>query len=207
MSLTPSDQSPALAAQPSGTKIQGCKNVPESRRVDDYITNAYLTTFGSAFLEGSANGFSEGLGAQGQWTDAVRKAMLHPKVAPDGALLELPLAIQPYCRSYYADRPAVARAVAEILPSLGNKILQSDQQAGIFRTDVIDRQSPAARWKDSYIITVSSEGPERVVVRILRTIYICRDGVTYNQGLSSGHNETWIFTRIADRLAVGSTAP
>lgn len=190
----------AQAAEVKVTPAADCRNVSSTQTVDSYITNFYLTTWGSASAEGSAQGFGEGLTGQGRAFEAVRQAMLRPQKTQDGLFNELPRSFKPYCRIYDAGRPDVAKAVAEILPSLGNPIITSNQRSGIFATDFIQRQHPAARWRDSYVITVTEEGPDRVVVRVLRTVYISRDGTTFNQGIPDGHNEKWILTQIGNKI-------
>jgi hypothetical protein len=175
-----------------------CKVAP-TKTVKQYITAFYMTTWGSAWAEGATQGFSEGLG-RSNVADAIRRAMLRPQKTAETVFNELPTSLKPHCRVYATDRLAVAKAVASILPSLGNSILVSNVRAGIFKTDVIDREHIAAKWKDSYIITVTEEAESQVRVRVLRTVYISRDkGVTYNQAVPDGRNERWILTQIASQ--------
>jgi hypothetical protein len=80
-------------------------------------------------------------------------------------------------------------------------VLVSDHENGLFETDFTERQHPAAHWLDSYFIGVAQATPGSTVVEVLRTVYISRDGHTFNQGASVGHNEAWILTQIGDRLS------
>lgn len=179
-----------------GALVSGCSNVSQTARVDEYETKYYLTTYGSAWLEGASEGMASGEGRIGE---AIAQAMVRPTNAGGFVFNELMTSLQPFCRVYVATRAEVANAIATALPKLGNPILVSDERAGIFRTDTIDRQHPAARWKDSYLIAVEEERANRVIVRILRSVYIARD-TAYNQAESSGQNEIWIFSEIARQL-------
>jgi hypothetical protein len=188
------------AADTSAPPKLDCKLVSPTDKTRDYITQFYLTSWASASFEGATQGFSEGLG-QGNVGEAIRNAMIRPQKTVQAIFNELPTSIKPHCRVFATDRLAVAQALASIMPQLGNVVLTSDIRTGIFKTDVIDREHWRAKWKDSYIITVTDEGEDQVRVRVLRTIYISRDqGVTYNQGISDGHNEKWILAQIAARM-------
>lgn len=193
---------PSLRKAPD--KIQGpliseCKNVASDVRVDVYNTSDYLTTWESAAYEGTVQGFSEGLGSAAI-AEAVRKAMLNPTTVTSHIFNELPGSQEPFCRAFHFSAAKVKSVIGSVLAALGNPILLANNRLGIYRTDFVFRQHPAARWKDSYIITVGSEAPERAIVRVLRLVFISRDGSNYNQGISVGYNETWVLTRIADGL-------
>ena len=182
-----------------GALVSGCSNVSQTARVEEYVTGFYLTTWGSAWMEGASEGVSAATSNEGAIGDAIRMALIQPEEDGDFVFNELMTSVRPFCRVYAATRADVANAVATILPKLGNPILLSDERAGIFRTGTIDRQHTSARWKDSYLITVEEERMNRIVVRILRSVYIQRD-IEYNQGESSGQNEMWIFSQIARQL-------
>lgn len=161
--------------------------------VTDYITGSYLSTWGSASMEGAVEGFSEGL------RDAAKDSNRQRSGTTENVNL-LPFSAEPYCRAYFGNRQDISRIVAEILPLLGNKILVSNEEVGVFATDYTERQHLMAGWRDSYEITVSSEGSTRTVVRVLRKLYISRSRGVFNQAISNGHNEAWIMTQIEQRL-------
>lgn len=170
-----------------GPLVPKCKNVSSTARVDDYITGSYLSTWGSASVEGTMEGVNDamnGFGLDGQQSE----------------FNQLPVSADPYCRIYTASAQEVSRIIADILPLLGNGILTSDEENGLFITDFIERGHRMARWKDSYEINVSREGPQRTVVRIFRKLYISRGRGVFNEAVSVGHNEAWIITKIAERL-------
>lgn len=185
-----------------GPLIPNCRNVSSASRVDAYSTQYYHTTWGSAWMEGAAQGLSEGL-TDRPVSQAVREAMISPSVRDGRTFNRIPVAHRPYCRSYDADRALVAGIVESILPRLGNPIERSDRRAGVFRTGTIQRSHVAATWQDSYAIRVEDLGPGRTGVWVYREVHISRDGAVFNEGISSGHNESWIFTEIANRLATG----
>lgn len=175
-----------------GPLIPDCKNVSSQTRIDDYDTGSYHTTWGSALAEGPGLGtrLSEELTGR---SGATR--------GDDGnQYYALPNQPEPYCRSYVADYAAVAKAVTQILPNLGNPITSEDEEAGVFTTGFINRAHTAAAWRDNYTITLQQSTEGRVIVRVFRDVYISRRRGTYNQGISSGHNEAWVLTQIADRV-------
>lgn len=98
----------------------------------------------------------------------------------------------------------MARIVADIVPELGNPIERSDAGAGVFRTGRAQRSHAMAAWQDSYAVAVYTLAPGRTAVWVFRDVYISRGGGPFDQGISSGRNETWIFTEIGDAL---SSAP
>ncbi len=181
-----------------GSLIPDCKNVSKRVRVDRYVTEFYLSTWGSAWMEGAAEGFQQGA------SDGLRDAM--GKRGPFGGASppdpnrpnSLPFPLDPFCTEFRSPYPDVSHAVAGLLPQLGNPILLSDQANGIFETGFVERHHRAARWRDKYLISVE-EGHGRTVVKVLRLLYISRGG-SFNQAISVGHNEAWILMQIAARL-------
>jgi hypothetical protein len=196
---------PSVRSSPrdgEGQLIAGCRNVSPSSRVETYDTRFYHTTYGSAWVEGTSN--LNGLG-EGGVAQAIREAMGEPTIRNGRTYYELPMSLRPYCRAYDADRALVAGVVAQILPQLGNPVERSDVVAGVFKTGRSHRSHAMARWQDDYAIAVYSLGPGQTAVWVYRDIYISRPGMgeQFDQAISSGRNETWIFTRINDALAVG----
>ena len=98
----------------------------------------------------------------------------------------------------------IANIISKIVNNLGNKIIISDVDNGIFITDFIKRQHnnplSKAQWVDRYEIVVKNEGLKRTVVMIYRDLYISRDPGIYNQAISVGYNEGWIMTQISNDL-------
>lgn len=188
------------AADGGGPLIKGCQNVSRAARVEKYQTQFYLSTWASAWLEGANQGFREGLADEGGVGSVIEAVLVPPNLIAGKTYNMLPSPPDAYCRSYDAEPRAVSRAVASIMPFLENPVTVSDTARGRFETDFKRRQHKAAEWVDRYIVKVLSSGPRTTVVYIFRVLYISRDGRTFNQGLSVGHNETWIFTGISDRL-------
>lgn len=203
-----------------GPLIPKCQNVSSSTRVDNYITEFYLSTWGSAFLEGASEGVWEGLGKEMpnrvKNRDDLIKYLIKQgilqenyslkgnKFSIDDGQMSLPVNFDslifsspPYCRAYEASALDVSHLISSIITTLGNDILLSDIDSGLFITGFFDRQHKAARWKDRYIITVENESPTRSVVKILRELYISRKNGPFNKAISVGHNEAWIMTQIS----------
>lgn len=206
-----------------GQLIPECNNISSSTIVNDYITGSYLSTWGSAFLEGASEGLWEGLGMEvpnkvKNRNDLIKwyleKGILQEnyslkdnKFSIDNGQISVPINFDhllfsstPFCRVYKADALDVSRAILTIISSLGNDSLLSDIKSGLFITEFIDRQHSAARWKDRYIITVKNKSPKRSVVKILRELYISRFNGPYNKAISVGHNEAWIMTQISHAI-------
>ena len=203
-----------------GPLISNCHNVSNSTKVDNYITEYYLSTWGSALLEGASEGVWEGLGREMpnkvKNRDDLIKYLIKQgilqenysskgnKLSIDHGQMSLPVNFDslifsspPYCRVYEASALDVSRAISNIINTLGNDILLSDIDSGLFITGFIDRQHKAARWKDRYIILVQNQSPTRSVVKILRELYISRKNGPFNKAISVGHNEAWIMTQIS----------
>lgn len=119
---------------------------------------------------------------------------------PSEIVYHLPVQPSPYCKVFAATPQQVSHVVVSVLPMLGNGIRTSDETNGVFVTEAIERQHLAARWRDSYEITVVGEAPNQTVVRVLRKLYISRSRGVFNQATSVGHNEAWILTQIGDKL-------
>lgn len=212
-------------SQADGEDIPNCQNVSVSNKVDQYITNSYLTTWGSALVEGAAEGYKQEesslmaslvslvSGSNKINDQAVSKN--HRGVTSNKA----PLTALPFCRKYTANFALVADAVSKALLQLDNKVILSNKQKGQFETDYMTRSrdqwnltAEAKRkpkslvtspiWKDKYTILVSQQSPTVTELWVLRSVYINRSGEAFNQGFSVGHNEAWIMSRVAELLGM-----
>jgi hypothetical protein len=180
-----------------GQMIVGCQNVSNKVRVNSYITNFYLTTWGSAVVEGATEGTMEGLSSVNRNSGGMPKRWKSGETT-NPEILNL----MPFCRRFAAPFSQVSKAAATVLPMLGNPIIKSDIRTGDFETGFIERSHSAARWRDRYFIFIDQDGLQNSIVRVVRQVYIDRSGRTFNQAISVGHNEAWILTRIGDRLAM-----
>lgn len=185
-----------------GALVAGCKNVKAGAVLGGYDTGFYRTTWGSAWKEGASAGLAEGLSSnETRVTAAVRAALLKPVGNEERVFVGAFSGPQPYCRVYQSSRKAVADSVANMVRSLGHDMVVSDARKGIFRLGLVERSHRAAKWKEGYIMTVTEERTNRVVLRILRNVYISRAGDDYFQGDSDGHNEAWIMQEVANSVA------
>lgn len=218
--------SPQMAnSQAEGEAISNCQNISAGNKVDQYITDSYLTTWGSAGVEGAMEGYKqEETSMMASLVDLVSGGS-----KPDGhavpqnrrgvASNKAPLTATPFCRKYTANFARVSEAVSRVLPQLGNKIILSNKQKGQFETDFMTRSrgqwhlSAEARtkpkslvtspiWKDKYTILVSQQSPTVTELWVLRSVYINRSGKAFNQGFSVGHNEAWIMSRVEELLGM-----
>jgi len=199
-SVVPTVRSQVTEGQ--GELISGCKNLADLTKVRRTSWQSYHTTWRSAWSEGMAAGVQEGLNGQGAAYDAVARALANPlpeegdPVFRDGILV----GETPYCRAYAADRKMVAELVADIMSDLGNEAELSDISAGIFLTKLESRETSYAKWKDRYVITVTDERTNRTIVKVLRNVYISRQGSDFHQAESDGQNEAWILLQIENAL-------
>lgn len=202
--------------------IPNCKNVTSTYRVDNYITDFYLTTWGSAAVEGAIEGYKEneqGLmsALSGLAYREGNEVGVMPKNNRRMSTNKSPITIHPFCRKYNANFIQVTEAVSKVLPFLGNKIILADKRKGQYETDFIFRSHTQSQlqgksninthpplllpvWKDKYTILVNSQSPSVTELWILRSVYINRSGMAFNQSISVGHNEAWIMTRVNDIL-------
>lgn len=179
----------------------GCQPSKPDPRLTTYNTTNYLTTWGSAWTEGAMEGFREGVASDTVTYTTLKMLLREPLVDGDEVFNRLPGKPKPFCRSYIGDKRKVAAIVDKLLPALGNPIELRNAKAGVFKTGLIQREHPAAQWKDSYLIVVDEAEPGLVVVRVLRRVYISRTPGVFNEGKSSGRNEGWILNQIGERLA------
>ena len=199
-----------------GRLIDGCNNISRKVRVDNYIKDYYLTTWGSALAEGAMEGVSRGTEDAGRSASGVvvkeavevvsgrKNAAARVQSAPESKWREKKNSLSsspvPFCRRYPAKFSEVYGAVVSTIGDLEHRIILRDKQLGILETDFVERRHSAARWRDRYVIFVDPDEPDQSVVRVFRIVYIDRSGTMFNQATSVGHNEAWILTRVGDQL-------
>ena len=203
------------SADGEGELIQNCNNISNKSKVDSFITDFYLSTWGSAFAEGMQQGVKEGMPADMlKSIEEVIKAAgmpLSPLVLTGidngEILIQLINRPSPFCRIYFEDSKKVSESISRIIQNLGNDVLISDVDNGIFITDFIRRKHEISsskypvHWLDRYEILVKNKGSKKSVVTVYRDLYISREPGIFNQAISVGHNEGWIMTQITNKLA------
>lgn len=214
---------PELVRQGSeegGDIVANCKNVSPSYRVPGFVLGSYLTTGMSAFVEGSLQGFQEGLessrakgtvgaailsdllriGQPGR-AEAVNRLMSSPAAdwgIPTNVRSEI---LEPFCRRFPYRRDDVSLVTQAILSKLPNYRLLSNEPAwGLFETDFFEQSRGTLRWRDRYVVFVDPDGADSSIVRIFRDIYIDRSSGVFNQGESVGYNESFLLMEIGDVL-------
>lgn len=157
-----------------GRFIYGCRNVSPDAVVEQYITDFYLSTWSSAWLEGAQEGFK-----------APGYDMFPLNYARRVSLGNMP---EPYvyCRAFDYSFAEVAKAVENVFPSLRIPIETSNPNDGVFETKYAYRHhdfensggllnlgSPA-RWKVRYQIGVHPNAEDGADVLIFRELHISR---------------------------------
>lgn len=203
-----------------GQMITGCKNVSSKSRVDIFIKNSYLTTWGSALKEGAIEGVEEGVDQAGVSKGAsLVRSLLDTSLKREEIRARLQSSPEsswnekinkyssktiPFCRKYSANSAAVFLSAVDALGTLDYPITIVDKKLGIIETGFVERRHSGARWRDRYVIYIDPENdePDHSIthLKIFRTVYIDRSGNTFNEADSVGYNETWIMTRVADVL-------
>lgn len=192
-------------ADGEGEFIAQCKNVSSRYRVDQYITEFYLSTWGSAFLEGAQQGVSEGFDQAVLSMNAARQRLWGFARSAAGSMYRnndenVLFSAKAFCRSFPASFDKVVYAVEGILPQLGNAIYIRDRSSGYFETHFAMRRHSGAEWRDRYVVGIVPESSGRTVVRVARILEISRLRGPYNEATSVGHNEVWFLTRIGDAI-------
>jgi len=199
-STAPELRSGATAGQ--GALIEGCRNLADDAKLVRSARPGYATTRMSALREGAAAGLQEGLNDNGPAYAAIAGSLANPVAGEsDDVFQDGFLSPKAYCRAYANDRRLIAELVPELLRELGHTLEAGSIEDGTFRTRLLDRESRDAKWKDNYIVTVTEERTNRVIVRVLRNIYISRQDSAFHQATSDGQNEAWILMQIEDAFA------
>lgn len=183
-------------------EIDGCQNVSPANAVSDFDTKYYLTTWGSAFLEGASAGVQEALEEKsGPGSIIIGFLTPTPSAYQDTTITAASLPPDPYCMTI--DKPAsiVERSLQQTFANLAEygydyRLLARDPL--VVTTNLVSRSHRAARWLDRYTAYASPISSERTALVIFREVYISRDESGYYQGYSVGKNEAWIMARVRD---------
>lgn len=191
-----------------GDPIPDCRNVAPRNGADKFITNAYLTTWGSASRAGAAAGIEEGL------REGLREAGHN---LSEAEILRYAYGWLPesetWCAAFDVAPVELFASVARLLPELGYSIAVASESGGLIITELVYRpprtlewggqilMTAPNRWKDRYFIVVEPMPDRRTAVRVRREVRISRrqDGgwSDFILETSSGHNEAVILNRIA----------
>lgn len=183
-----------------GPLVQDCNNIVAPTRLTTYDTAFYHTTWSSVWIEASQSAARQGLTGESnekKWVQFEKRFAYDVMMSTFG-LDGRNYPFLPYCTTFRAANDEVDKALNNILPLLGNKILASDEKAGLYGTEFIEREHPGAKWRDRYIITLQKSTTQLAVVTVFRQVYISRSGDEFEMAMSDGHNETWILAQIAE---------
>lgn len=203
--------------------VPDCQNIAPNVRVTRLRTSSYFTTWGSVYAEIGQQAQTDiprlvGQEAAGRVRDPVgqriisRAGNLASEQFQDSdtyqgrRLNRLPQRPVGFCRAFAADRRRVIQAANAAAVSLGRSLTVADIENGIFETAFKDGEHSAAKWMDRYRITVEPLSSGLSGVRVRRQVFISREtrgeiGYVYNEGISAGHGEAWVLTRVTDDLA------
>lgn len=186
-----------------GPLVPDCQNVSLKTKPFEYDTRSYHSTWGSAWLEGAQAGLKEGLSLE----EETNKRALYKKEFAYALMLQLfgidgrNPPFPPFCMRLDASESEVRKALANILPQLGNTLVGDKEEFGLYGTEFIDREHMSAKWRDRYVITVRETTAGQTDVTVFRELLISRQGYPYDRAQSSGHNEAWLLQQIAAAVA------
>ncbi|NJO56743.1 MAG: hypothetical protein HC834_10910 [Rhodospirillales bacterium] len=177
-----------------GALLPGCQNLRRDTIERQFITEYYLSTWGSAWVEGASQGVSQGLNLRPNLQGQGRSLALgHTDDRPRGVgTTTLPIPPTPYCRAVAASAENIRQAIETLLGSVGRPVVAFGEGGEEMETAFAYARHRAASWYDKYTIAVTHVMPSTSAVRILRPLFISRDGMVYNQAYSSGANEAWL---------------
>lgn len=185
-----------------GPLLPECQNLRRDKAERRFITEFYLSTWGSAWMEGAGQGVSEGLNARGSGDGENRlAAAVQTRDRPRGVRTTMLLVPpKPYCRAVAMPADDLQQAIQTVLASVARPVVAVAADGTQMETAFTHARHRAARWYDKYIVSVTQVTPDTSAVRILRPLFISRDGTVYNHAYSSGANEGWLMDE-AERVA------
>ncbi len=175
--------------------LPDCKNVSPNARIAAFVTQFYLTTWGSAAREGAILGVRKGL-AEGGGVGLIALArMERPDRIKGSPAIWRSNPPEPFCMRIAAPRDRVDRALQSSFAELRAYGYRASRSGGISTTGFVRRSHKAAAWMDRFAgyTYALPDGGTAVVVR--RDVLISRQGNPFVQADSVGQLETWIMTR------------
>lgn len=194
------------ASDGQGPLVTGCKNVSSSNDKGRLINDFYLSSGLSAFKEGAVAGLDEAQEVKDvpPMQDWIDENTWNSNSLERLKNLNLGFESNVYCRTYDATREQVFKVVETVVRGyFSDNVHWSNRAQGTLVTEWYDRGHGAAKWKDAYKITISSDS-KTGIVRVFRDLYIQRlfpeTDKAYRRATSVGHNEAWILGAIAEQL-------
>lgn len=200
-----------------GRLVPDCENISRADITSSFITNSYLTTWGSVWREGAAEGVYQGS----------KESFKNLRYDSNSPIIQsyvnamLPSSTT-FCKVYHSDLPSIFQLIPDLLPALGYELDYVSEVGGIVTTKYVYRAHDdvtwkcsectqhrvilrsSARWKDRYVIKIGLAGESKAFVKVFRDVYISRrdkkEWSNYLRATSVGHNEAVILNRIDDLL-------
>ena len=201
---------PNIAAvdAPVAASFPGCHFVDPDRPPSAFITDFYLTTYGSAYSEGATAGALSTLPTASGFARPVRLVAPKPFRVGDAQLVPTGGRAPPFCMVLPSD-PSRARSAANAARVALNRYGYSSSAInGGFQTIWHAGTHQNANWLDRYTITVAPADQGQSVAMVTRDIYIERlgpntyvsDGDIFFEATSVGNNEAWILAYMRRQL-------
>ena len=184
-----------------GPMVSGCQNVSSDARTEEFNTHGYGSTWLSAGFEGASQAIAGTLPALGEIAGVGGRGTAD---APPGVTVTMQDGIEPYCRVFPANPEqlfAIAREEIErVMPQFGYEVTCGGRIGRVCETNYVFRSHGAAQWADRFRIRVIEIDTDYSYLLVDRRLFISRDREIYNQAIPVGSHESYIITRIADRL-------
>lgn len=196
---------PLLRKSPNdglGPLIPNCQNVAANSPPLKYETSFYLSTWSSAWVEGTQSGVQSAFKVEPEdrsrkrFKNELASTVIARTLGYDGSTPPYPA----FCMRFRASEKMVVAALQTVLPHLQNPIIRDQEAIGVFKTDYFDRKHAAAQWRDRYVIHIAEASSNETVVSVYRDLWISRRDTPHVLAQSNGGNEAWILQSIERRL-------
>ncbi len=196
---------PILRANSSdghGPLIPDCLNVSPTTPARPFQTGFYMSTWSSSWIEGVQSGLNSGLRPEPEEKSRVRfaKNLSHTVIMRTLGFDGSNSPYKPFCMTYRRPLQRVLESLRQMLPGLGYSVALAPSNEYGFITEFVDREHPAARWRDRYIVTFLDTLDGETSVSIYRDLWISRQSETHVRAESNGGNEAWILQEMRRRV-------
>lgn len=177
-----------------------CTQIHPDMVAANFVTDSYMTTWGSAYSEGARAGVDEGFAGTG-YEILGQQVQAGTFTLGGDRLVRTATSPTPFCMIIAAPTERVRPAIRQALSGLRSFGYGAGEQAFVYdQTGYLRSAHQSARWIDRYTVRPEPLPGGRTIVYVLREVFISRQGSDYYQGFSVGHNEAWLLANIRDRL-------
>lgn len=189
-------------------KIPGCTFIAQDTPRGEFVSDYYLTTYGSSLAEGASAGANSELQSASDFAAPLRSLATRPFEISGEQLLPNGSSAPPLCMTFSRNLQTIREAVAVARGSLSRLGYESSSVGAGFRTSWRRGGHSSANWFDRYTVVAVPTGQGQVVVAVRREVYIQRAGFAarfddsslFHEATSVGANEAWVLASIRDSI-------